>query len=151
MQQAQNAELQNSITQLKAKMEEMQASFEQKMQQEKNHQEQLHESIRFAEGQVVKWEDKCLKAYEKLKILEEKHQQFQTLFSSLGNVMGVKSNLSTLTSISAPTSFKETMHFVELPKVKEEVIQEQRTLSSEPSLFEMEQKPRKNIRQNLFD
>lgn len=91
------------------------------------------------------------KSLRKIKDFGRKTSAVPNSFLQLRNVMGVKSNLSTLTSISAPTSFKETMHFVELPKVKEEVIQEQRTLSSEPSLFEMEQKPRKNIRQNLFD
>ena len=86
-QKVQISELQASLNQMKTKMMEMQNSFDLQIQQEKKHQEQLHETVRFSEGQIVKWEEKYLKTYDKLKVLEEKQHQMQALLSSLGNVI----------------------------------------------------------------
>lgn len=159
-QKAQNAELQASLNQFRTKIAEMQTAFDQQLQQEKKHHEQLHETVRFAEGQVVKWEDKYLKANEQLKILEEKQNQMQALFTSLSTVMGIRqaSQFSNALPFS-PTDYrpqKETLHFADTQKVYQD-LEERRSqkedslASSQPSLFETEQQPRKNIRQNLFD
>lgn len=157
-------DFQMSLNQLKNKIIETQTSYEQQMQQEKKHQEQLHETVKFAEGQVVKWEEKYLKTYEKLKILEEKQQQMQGLFASIGNVMGTQ-HASQATPVLATAlvpkihqSPKKTLQLVDTqniqPQNHEEIHkQEEKVFNPIPiqgSLFDVEQ-PRVKVRQNLFD
>lgn len=162
-QKAQIADLQGILTELKDKMAEMQTSFEQKVHQEKKQQEQLHETVRFTEAQVAKWEDKYLKTYENLKVLEEKQRQMQALFSSLGNVMGTHSMplapivKTTPLSSTSYTPQKNTLHLVDTQNIQQQNLEEHRqqdkessTASAQPSLFDFEQ-PRLKIRQNLFD
>ena len=156
MQQAQISESQASLNQLRTKMDEMQSSFEQQLQQEKRHQEQLHETIRFAEGQVIKWEEKYLKTYEKLKAFEEKQHQIQVLFSSLGTVMEVPQSSRNNVSLDlSGKSEKHTLHLVDTQNIShlnpEQPQQEEKALTPiQPSLFDREQ-PRVKMRQNLFD
>jgi chromosome segregation ATPase len=149
-QKSQITELQASLNLLKVKMSDMQGVFEQQLQQEKKLQEQLHESVRFAEGQVIKWEEKYLKSHEKLKILEEKQHQMQSLFASLGNVMGASSLAA---QFPAPyPSVKNTLHLVDTQSMQnpKEEEAEPPAVSFQPSLFDIEQ-PRAKMRQNLFD
>lgn len=146
-------DLQSSMNQLKIKMGEMQTSFDHQLQLEKKHQEKLHETVRYAEGQAIKWEDKYLKANEKLKILEERQLQMQTLFASLTNVIG--NPLSSFPAHELPV-LKEKIQFDEKPRnsfQQEESPDKEdpMTNSSQPSLFDVNQQSRKNIRQNLFD
>lgn len=150
-------DLQASLNQFKLKMNETQIAFEQQLQQEKKNQDQLHETVRFAETQVVKWEEKYLKAYEKLKVLEEKQQQMQSLFASLGNVMGgtqqfIYQNLLPNTQ-STPIEQKKPISFMDSPPQ----LSESPTVESssnfgqqQPSLFDVEHS-RSIMRQNLFD
>jgi len=151
-QKVQISDLQSTINQLKLKMSEAQAAFEQQLFQEKKQHDQLHETVRFAEGQVAKWEEKYLKAYEKLKTLEEKQQQMHSLFSSLGHVMS-GSPISTASSPQAPSSptapDTPTANF---STTKEEIypLNESPFSQPAPSLFNLEQKP-SPMRQNLFD
>lgn len=161
-QNTQITDLQGSLQQLKNNMAEMQTTFEQQLQQEKKHQEQLHETVRFAEGQVVKWEDKYLKTHEKLKGIEEKQQQMQLLFASLGNVMGSQHMPNAAAALPSPLSShhyspqKNTLHLVDTQNIQKQISEEhdqQKENSStptQPSLFDVEQ-PRTKIRQNLFD
>lgn len=158
-QQDQIIDLQTLLYQLQTKMADMESTYEQKLQQEKKLQEQLHETLRFSEGQVVKWEEKYLKTYEKLKVLEEKQQQMQTLFSSIGNVMGSQSMLpassSPLSTTYPPHSFlssKSPPQWEDLPQMHEESLAQgiQSLPSAQPSLFDAETIQQK-FRQNLFD
>lgn len=160
-QKEQLADLQTSLEQTKAKMSEMQNSFDQQQQQEKKHQEQLHETIRFSESQIVKWEEKYLKTYEKLKAMEEKQQQMQNLLSNLGNVMGSYSMPQTPPQIAktspsiSSSGTKNTFHLVDTQNIQQqstEHLQKEDSLfnPSQPSLFDLEQ-PRNQMRQNLFD
>ncbi len=92
----QNSEMQNSLSQSQMKISEVQNSLELQIQHEKRLQEQLHNTIKFSEGQVAKWEEKYFRIYEKwqesemrikeLKIIEDKHNHMQTLLVNLGSV-----------------------------------------------------------------
>lgn len=161
------AESQDSINQLRSKMNEMQFSFDMQLQQEKKLQEQLHETVRFSESQIIKWEEKYLQAYEKLKTLEEKQQQMQTLFSSLGSVLG--NQLQPISQPTAPRSTpvpqsivqnKNTIQLVDTASLQSQTFVEEEPSKKEepssynplyPSLFDIEQQPRNKTRQSLFD
>lgn len=147
-------DLQSSLNQLRGKTAEMQSSFELQLQQEKNRHEHLQETIRVTESKAAQWEEKYTKTHEKLKVLEEKQNQMQVLFTGLGNVMGTPS--MSLPSPITQTSMKNALHLVDtqnIPHSKfEERYQEESALKStiQPSLFDLE-KPHLKIRQNLFE
>lgn len=151
-QKAQISDLQSTINQLKLKMSDAQTAFELQLLQEKKQQDQLHETVRFAEGQVAKWEDKYLKAYEKLKTLEEKHQQMHSLFSSLGHVMssGHVHTASSSQTLPSPTTIDPPDANYSAPKEEIYPLNEPSFSQPAPSLFNLEQKP-SPMRQNLFD
>lgn len=91
-------ELQSNLNAAQTKIQEIQTTMDVKNSQERRLQEQLQETIKYAESQVSKWEEKYLRIYEKLqetenrnrelKLIEEKHSQMQALLSNLGNVIG---------------------------------------------------------------
>ena len=160
-QQTHNEELEAMLNQLKAKMTAMQNSFEEQLQQEKKQQENLHEAVRSTKEEAVKWENKYLKSCEKLKVLEEKQQQMQSLFTSINSLMGAPQ--PPVTTVFVPPvpannylSQKNTTHLVDTQNmhhliVEERSQQEKSALPfTQPSLFDMEQ-PRLKMRQNLFD
>ncbi len=82
----------------KSQIAQLQASVDLYQRQEVRLQEQLHEALKGTEGQILKWEEKYFKMYDKwqesenrnreLKKFEEKHLQMQSLLSNLGNFMG---------------------------------------------------------------
>lgn len=100
------AELQISLTDAQSKMNSFQNNLELQLQHERRLQEKALESLKIAENQVAKWEDKYFQLQEKfqslekhyidLKVLEEKHHQAKALLNSLGVVMGASSPISAL-------------------------------------------------------
>lgn len=82
----------------KTQLAQLQASVDLYQRQEKRLQEQLHEALKGTESQIVKWEEKYFRMYDKwqesenrireLKKFEEKHLQMQSLLANLGNFMG---------------------------------------------------------------
>lgn len=94
-------DLNNQLVVVNQKMSEAQQAYDLQLQQEKRLQDQLRETLKFAEGQISKWEEKYFHLYERwqeadkknkeLKGMEEKHAQLQNVLSTLGNVMGIAS------------------------------------------------------------
>ncbi len=82
----------------KTQLAQLQAGQDLYQRQEKRLQEQLHEALKGTESQIVKWEEKYFRMYDKwqesenrireLKKFEEKHLQMQSLLANLGNFMG---------------------------------------------------------------
>lgn len=82
----------------KTQLAQLQASVDLYQRQEKRLQEQLHEALKGTENQIIKWEEKYFRMYDKwqesenrvreLKKFEEKHAQMQSLLANLGNFMG---------------------------------------------------------------
>src|SRR5262249_213587 len=93
-----HAELQKNIAQSNVRIAELQTALDLQIQQQKRLEEQLQESLKAAETQQNKWEQKFFALYEKwqagdvrikeLEKLEEKHKQLQSLLSNLGSIMG---------------------------------------------------------------
>lgn len=94
-----------TIEHQKTQLAQLQASVDLYQRQEKRLQEQLHEALKGTESQIIKWEEKYFRMYDKwqesenrireLKKFEEKHLQMQSLLSNLGNFMGGAFNPST--------------------------------------------------------
>lgn len=97
-QKSQLAEAQNNAVNWQAKINDLKTSLEAQQQQEKRLQELLNESIKAAESQVGKWEEKYLRMHDKwqdaesrikdFRRQEEKYRQIEKLLSSLGHFMG---------------------------------------------------------------
>ena len=97
-QRTQILELQTNAQNSHSKMIELKTSLETYQQQEARLQDLLNESLKAAELQAHKWEEKYFKLYEKwaetesmnkeLKKLEEKYLQMQTLLANFRNVLG---------------------------------------------------------------
>lgn len=91
-------EFAQTIEQQKNQIAQLQASVDLYQRQEKRLQEQLHEALKGTESQIIKWEEKYFRMYDKwqesenrireLKKFEEKHLQMQSLLANLGNFMG---------------------------------------------------------------
>ncbi len=148
--------LEEALNQFKAQMEARENSFEKQLEEEKKNLEKWKESLSLSEAQSAQWKDQSMKVQEQLKILEEKQQQMQTLFASLGHVIGSQPQAphSALPSPSAKSyiSQKNPLPLVDVQiahNQKFEEISQNDTISFQPTLFDIEQ-PRK-IRQNLFD
>lgn len=152
-QKVQIASLQESLNHFKAKMSEMESSFEKQLQEEKKQQEKLKENLGNVEKQASEWKEQYLKVQDNLKTLEEKQQQLQTLFTNLGHVIGAQQNLQTSHSPIPSTSKAHSQPKSALSKVEtphfEGHLQQEISSFVQPSLFDVEQ-PRK-MRQNLFD
>lgn len=158
------SESQSSLNQLRSKINEMQSFFDLQIQQEKKLQEQLHETVRFSESQIVKWEEKYLKTYDKLKVYEEKQQQMHALFASIGNVIGSQQIASPISNhysppmanpvINPPIQNKSTVQLVDTSTLLSQSFVEDTietsSLPEHPSLFDLEPS-RHKIRQTLFD
>lgn len=94
-----------TIEHQKTQLAQLQASVDLYQRQEKRLQEQLHEALKGTESQIIKWEEKYFRMYDKwqesenrireLKKFEEKHLQMQSLLANLGNFMGGAFNPST--------------------------------------------------------
>ena len=88
----------------KTQAAQLQANVDLYQRQEKRLQDQLHEALKGTESQIVKWEEKYFRMYDKwqesenrireLKKFEEKHLQMQSLLANLGNFMGSSHNSS---------------------------------------------------------
>jgi len=99
-----------AIEDQKTQVAHLQASVDFYQKQEKKIQEQLHEALKGNESQIVKWEEKYFRMYDKwqeserhvreLKKFEEKHLQMQSLLVNLGNFMGGPANLPQPTASS---------------------------------------------------
>jgi len=97
-QQVNLSEFAQTIEYQKSQLAQLQASIDLYQRQEKRLQEQLHEALKGTESQIVKWEEKYFRMYDKwqesenrireLKKFEEKHLQMQSLLANLGNFMG---------------------------------------------------------------
>ena len=97
------------INNFKAKIKDLQDQLQRQDTQEKSLQELLNQSIKSAESQVGKWEEKYFKMHEKwqksdkrnkdLEKLEEKYHKMQSLLSNLGNYVS-----SPLTELAAKDS-----------------------------------------------
>ncbi len=96
----QQIRLSDCLQEIEVRKEEavqLQASLDLHQKDEKKLQEQLHDVLRGAENQIVKWEEKYFQMYDKwqesekrvenLKRVEEKHLQMQNLLANLGHFM----------------------------------------------------------------
>lgn len=82
----------------KTQIAQLQASIDLYQKQENRLQEQLHEALKGTESQIVKWEEKYFRMYDKwqesenraqeLKKIEEKHIQMQSMLANFGKFMG---------------------------------------------------------------
>lgn len=103
-QQATLTDFVQTIESQKTQIAQLQASMDLYQKQEKRLQQQLHETLKGTESQVVKWEEKYFRIHDKwqesenrireLKKFEEKHLQMQSLLANLGNFMGGALNSS---------------------------------------------------------
>lgn len=99
-------EFDHIVEQQKTQLAQLNASVELYQKQEKRLQEQLHEALKGTESQIIKWEEKYFRMYDKwqesenkvreLKKFEEKHLQMQSLLANLGNFMGGAFNPSSV-------------------------------------------------------
>lgn len=88
----------HTIEDQKTQIAQLQASVDLYQKQEKRLQEQLHEALKGTESQIVKWEEKYFRMYDKwqesenrvreLKNFEEKHIQMQSMLANFGKFMG---------------------------------------------------------------
>lgn len=107
-------ELQSTIESHKHKIAEMQHTLDTQIQQEKRIEENLLDSLKTAEIQARRWEEKYFLMSDKwqqaeaygreLKGLEEKFNQVQAVFASLGNIVN-----------SVPPTSKPVQHEVQKP------------------------------------
>lgn len=91
-------EFNQTMEEQKGQIAQLQASVELYQRQEAKLQGQLHEALKGTESQIVKWEEKYFRMYDKwqesenrlrdLRKIEEKHLQMQNLLANLGNFMG---------------------------------------------------------------
>ena len=103
-QQANLTDFAQTIEYQKTQLAQLQASVDFYQRQEKRLQEQLHEALKGTESQIIKWEEKYFRMYDKwqesenrvrdLKKLEEKYLHMQGLLANLGNFMGGAFNAS---------------------------------------------------------
>lgn len=148
----------------KTQLAQLQASADMYQRQEKRLQDQLHEALKGTETQIVKWEEKYFRMYDKwqesenrirdLKKFEEKHMQMQSLLANLGNFMGGAFNPSNALFHAGQEIIEKpfTRPFAfDAPQAEEN---EQEIKSEEPQeerydLFGMRQPPEK-YNPNLF-
>lgn len=129
----------------KMQVAQLQASVEIYQKHEKRLQEQLNEALKGNENQIVKWEEKYFRMYDKwqecenrireLRKYEEKHAQMQNLLNNLGNFIGNPYNGST-----------QVFHHAQ------EVVdrQERPLISEEPSIVQEVQTERTEEKYDLF-
>lgn len=101
-QKVKNGELQGHLDTARHKIAEMQHTLDLQVQQEKRIEENLLDSLKTAEVQARRWEEKYFLMSEKwqqaeaynrdLKGLEEKFNQVQAVFASLGNIINMNSS-----------------------------------------------------------
>lgn len=87
-------QVQNALDNARAKIGDMESQLQERQQQETRLQQLLNESIKSAESQVSRWEEKYLHLYDKwqqseqkgkeLKKFEQKYKQMAALLSDLG-------------------------------------------------------------------
>lgn len=139
----------------KGQVAELQASVELYQREEAKLQDQLHEALKGNESQIIKWEEKYFRMYDKwqesenrvrdLRKIEEKHLQMQRLLANLGNFMGGEENIP-LASLLPEEGVKgrEPRPFTFQQDVADEVFSEEgeRENSNETyNLFGMRQLP----------
>lgn len=103
-------ELQNDLSIGQSRMQDLKNMSETHQLQEKRLQDILNDTIKSAEEQNHRWEEKYFKLYDKwveaeaqnkeLKNLEEKHNQMQVLLSSLEHILNEKSGVRSQSSTS---------------------------------------------------
>lgn len=103
-QQSDLADIAYKIEDQKTQIAQLQASVDLYQKQEKRLQDQLHEALKGTESQIVKWEEKYFRMYDKwqesenrvreLKAFEEKHIQMQNMLANFGKFMGGPINTS---------------------------------------------------------
>lgn len=152
-------DLQQSLTQNKIKVAELQTSLDLQQQQQGQLQEQLQETIKAGEFSQAKWEEKYFNVYEKwqmsetrvkeLEKIEEKQKHLQGMLANLGSYFGTNSATTTpeSTQVVPKTDFKT-------PAVEEESIKPVPEKPRDPkpyqSLFNMP-KPPARPRQNFLE
>jgi chromosome segregation ATPase len=158
-QQASLTDFTQVIENQKTQIAQLQASVDLYQRQEKRLQEQLHEALKGTESQIVKWEEKYFRMYDKwqesekrvleLKKFEEKHLQMQNLLANLGNFMGGAFNSSSHALFHAEQEIEErpASPFSFENSLSEEPLPDSSTFESQEekyNLFGMPQPPQKD-------